>query len=511
MPEARSPSLAGQLPRLMVMGLALGLALAGVWVALGGVAGLAAGRAYLTSLNQAYLVMLWAFIIRVAASLHSRPETAPAEVPGMWPAAAWMLGLAAVLLVWGGLGARRVVAGDWASLLALGLPMVLAAAGGVFTLWVLERWGGLREPVVPAVVFCLFALGLSLLIRVGAEMGAVGRREILSYLAWRHAAWFGVGLAAMAGTALLASPRRLARLARKKYLLPVGAAGLLVVTWLVGPEINGRRLWLVVGQMSLQTVEAVKLLMVLFVASYFSYEHPQVINGLPMGRRPGVLSVVGPYTLMLGLPLLALAVQKDFGPAVLIYTFFLVMLYLAAGSRWLVCGGLLAMVAAGAVGYWLHLPRMLHFRVRAWLDPFEASEHLTRGLWSLADGGLWGTGWGVGSPQTVPLSYSDFAFVSLAEELGFLGGAAVVALFLLLAWRGMVLAAGCRDPQDRLLAAGITVMITLQAVLVLGGVTGLIPLAGLTLPFVSHGGSSLVVNMIMAGLLIRIARDGPAS
>jgi peptidoglycan glycosyltransferase len=342
-------------------------------------------------------------------------------------------------------------------------------------------------------------------------MSAVGRREILSYLAWRHAAWFGVGLAAMAGTALLASPRRLARLARKKYLLPVGAAGLLVVTWLVGPEINGRRLWLVVGQMSLQTVEAVKLLMVLFVASYFSYEHPQVINGRPMGRRPGGLSVVGPYTLMHGLPLLALAVQKDFGPAVLIYAFFLVMLYLAAGSRWLVFGGLVAMVAAGAVGYWLHLPRMLHFRVRAWLDPFEASEHLTRGLWSLADGGLWGTGGGGGSPQTVPLSYSDFAFVSLAEELGFLGGAAVVTLFLLLAWRGMVLAARCRDPQDRLLAAGITVMITLQAVLVLGGVTGLIPLAGLTLPFVSHGGSSLVVNMIMAGLLIRIARDGPAS
>lgn len=496
-----------QIPRLMAYGLALGLALAACWAALSGVTEMKAGEAYLGAMNQAWLVLLWAFIIRLAAATTQNQAGSSA----WWPMAAWLLGLMAMLLIWGGLSARGVINDDWRALLALAAPMMLAAGASGLCVWAMERFGGMRERVIPAVVFCLCALGLALLSRVGVELTAEGRREVLALLVWRQSAWFGIGLLAMAFTAGWATPRRLARLARKKYLLPVAAALLLLITWLVGPEINGRRLWLTLGQLSLQTVEAVKVLLVLFVAAYFTYEHPQVMNNRPLVSGRGRLGVVGPFALMIGLPLLALGVQKDFGPAVLIYSFFLVMLYLAAGSRLLVFSGLMAMLAAGAAGYWLQVPRMLHFRVRAWLDPFEASEHLTRGLWSIAHGGLWGSGWGVGRPHTVPLSYSDFAFTSLAEELGYMGAMAIVALLGLLAWRGMVLAMHSHDPQDRLLASGITVMITLQALLVLGGVTGLIPLAGLTLPFVSHGGSSLVVNLAMAGLLMRIAKNGAKS
>lgn len=510
MAEARVMNQAGQIPRLAVVGLALGLALAGCWALVGGIRELLAGSAYLTALNQAYLVMLWAFIIRLGAALYT-PCDASGISPLAWSGAAWALGLGAALLIWAGLDARQVLDGDWQSLLNLSIPVLAAMGSGLAGLWIMSGLLKVREPVIPAVIFCLVGLGLALLTRVGVELTAEGRREVLAHLAWRQAAWFAVGLAAMAFTAGLASKRRLARLARKKYLLPVVAALLLVATWLLGPEINGRRLWLTFGQMSLQTVEVVKFLMVVFAAAYFTFEHPQVMNNLPRTSARGVLAMAGPYALMHGLPLLALAVQRDFGPAVLLYGFFLIMLYLASGNRWLTATGLAALLGVGVAGYHFQLPAMLHFRVRAWLEPFEASEHLTRGLWSIADGGLWGAGWGVGRPHTVPLSYSDFAFASLAEELGLLGGCAVLALFLLFAWRGMVLSLRAADPQDRLMAAGATVMITLQALLVLGGVTGLVPLAGLTLPFVSYGGSSLVVNMAMAGLLMRIAKNGTQS
>ena len=409
-----------------------------------------AGWGHFIEPHRAWLLALWAWLFWLAASAGDR-----AGRPGaaLW-VSAWLLAAGAHLLSWRGLVERGVLAEGWQPMLGLFSPLIVCALGGALTVWALQRTRGLGDPVIAAAVFGLFGLGLTLLARLAPELTAEGRREVLAYLAWRQAAWFGLGLLALAAGALWASPRRLARLTRRKYLLPIAAAGLLLATWLAGPEINGRRLWLTLGGLSLQTVELVKLLMVLFVAAYFSAEHPHLLAD-QAGRRPrGMLAVAGPYALMQGLPLMALAVQRDFGPAVLLYGFFLLMLYLGSGARRLVLGGALLLPLLGVLGYWFKVPAMLHFRVRAWLDPFTASEQLTRGLWALASGGAWGQGWGQGRPQVVPLSYSDFAFTALSEEMGLAGGLAVLSLLGILAWRGMAIAAASATPQRRLLAGG---------------------------------------------------------
>jgi cell division protein FtsW (lipid II flippase) len=371
-------------------------------------------------------------------------------------------------------------------------------------------WLGLgRDGVLLAGATALVCLGLTVLGRVAAEYTGAGRAEVLAHLAPRHLAWFGVGLAGMVAGAWLGRPRRLARLARKKYLLPLAAAGLLVLTWLVGPEINRRRLWLVLGPFTLQTVELAKVLVVLFAAGYFADEYPFLLERRRAVGLEGLTAAAGPFAVMLGLPLLALFVQRDFGPAVLLGLFFLAMVYLATGAGWLPAAGLGLVVLAGAAGYHLGVPAMLQARVEAWLEPFHTSEQLARGLWSIAAGGLWGSGWGLGHPHSVPLAYSDFVFAALAEETGLVGGTAALALTAVLVIRCLVVAGRSRAAQARLAAAGVGVMQGLQTLLVTAGVTGLIPLAGLTLPLVSHGGSSLVVNLTLLGLAMGAAgREG---
>ena len=449
--------------------------------------------------NRLFIQLLWAQVFLLAAAVWR------AGGKGYFRWLTPALICLAQLLLWRGLVMKKVLPATPEAFLDLAGPLGLAvcAAGAAVVMLLLMKikpdWSLL------GVVFTLFGLGLVMQARLENEMNALGNQEVLASLSRRQALWFCAGLAAMVLAARAASPKNLARLARRKHLLPVAAALILAATWALGSEINGRRLWLSLGAFSVQSVELVKVLLVFFAAAYFSGDRPELC-GKPRGSFwYDSWGVLGPYAFMLGLTLLALFWQRDFGPAVLIYLFLWLMYFLATGSGLVSAGGLAAMIGVGWLGWWLKTPAVLHARVEAWLNPLTGSEQVARGLWSIAAGGTWGAGWGLGRPQTVPLSYSDYIFSSLCEETGLMGGLAIVALFGLLAWRSLDLAGRVRRRSLALLAAGVGLLLTLQALLVLAGVTGLLPLMGLTLPFVSYGGSSLVVNLFMIGLLLKVA------
>ena len=449
--------------------------------------------------NRMFVQLLWSQVL-VLASLVWRGGGRSS----LWWITPSLAGMGQLLL-WRALVMKKVLPATPEAFFDLAGPlgMAMCAAGAAVLFFLLLRmrvdWSLL------GVVFTLFGLGLVMQARLESEINALGNQEVLASLSRRQALWFSAGLFGMCLAVKAASAKNLARLARRKYLLPVAAAVILAATWALGSEINGRRLWLSLGGFSIQSVELVKVLLVFFAAAYFSQDKPILRDAGSSASFYDSWAVLGPYAFMLGLPLLALFMQRDFGPAVLIYLFLWLMYFLATGQVFVSLAGLSAMAGVGWLGWWLKTPAVLHARVEAWLNPLTGSEQIARGLWSIAAGGTWGAGWGMGRPQTVPLSYSDYIFSSLCEETGLMGGLAVVALFGLLAWRSLDLAARVADRRMSLMAAGVGLLLTLQALLVLAGVTGLLPLMGLTLPFVSYGGSSLVVNLFMLGLLLKVA------
>ena len=476
------------------------LALAGFTASLG-IEEFLVQKAYLSPINRSILLLLWALAVGLAAAQLSGKQGLGCLL---------LVGLTAVGAhgaAWLGLFTRNAVGDQWADLAFFVYP-ALAACGLTTIALALLRYFQIRiDPILAGVPLILFSLGLTLLRRIGVEYEGMGRQEVVSLLAERQLLWFALGLGAMVICARLATPRRLSRLIRRRYLLPLVAAALILITWQFGPEINQRRLWLTLGPLNFQTVELIKILMVLFAAGYFSADYRRIMGGAFSAGGGRLWEVMGPYAMMLGLPVLALIVQRDFGPAVLFLCFFNFMAFVATGSWLLPVISLLLGLGLGFVGYETETPLTLFTRISAWLDPFATSEQLTRGLWGIAAGGAWGVGWGGGRPHTIPLSYSDFAFGAICEELGLVGALAVIALVGLLIWRGALLVRSANNPQSAFLGLGLVAMLVIQALLVMGGVSGLIPLAGLTFPFVSLGGSSLVSNMAMVGILMRVADD----
>lgn len=448
-------------------------------------------------MRQAFALLLWSAVLALAAGVLRR------KGPPAWLWAAGMVAVcAACLAAYSGLCIRQILDASWPGLLHWATP-VLLAMGSVAGALLVMRAAGLRcDSVLAGCLLLLTGLSVVLLGRIGAEITAAGRQDVLNSLALRQAGWIAAGSVAMLATAQWATPRRQARIARRKNLLPIAAAALLAATWFFGPMINGRRLWLVLGGLSVQTVELVKAMMVLFAAGYFAVELPQ-LNGRAGSRFISTGRSAGPLLLMMALPLAALVIMRDFGPTVLLLGFMLGIYFLATGQIRLPFAATGAVAGLGWLGLILGWPPVLEARFRALMEPFSSCEQLSRGIWSIAAGGVWGSGLGMGRPQTVPLAYSDFVFAAWCEETGLLGGLALLAVFALLSgW--MLVSASRLRPLPRLAVGGIGLLLALQAVLVMGGVSGLIPLAGLTLPFVSYGGSSIVVNMALMGLALRM-------
>jgi cell division protein FtsW (lipid II flippase) len=355
-------------------------------------------------------------------------------------------------------------------------------------------------------VATLAGLGLVMIIRL---QPALARRDpALGTLASRQVVFVAIGLLLMWAMVALFRRRHFSVLRRYKYTWAVLAIALVAATMLFGVERNGARLWFSFLGVSFQPSEILKIVLVIFLAAYLDDKRELLMSVYRIGfLRLPPLPYLLPIVLMWGASLLVLIVQKDLGSALLFFGIFLSMLYVASGQIWYVITGLMAF-AGGAYGAYQTFG---HVRVRVvswldpWSDPLDAGFQIIQATYALARGGVFGTGLSLGSPTWVPEVHSDFIYAAIGEELGLLGTIGVLALYLMLVYRGFAIALQARDGFSRLLAVGLSTTLALQSLIIIGGNIRLIPLTGITLPFISAGGSSLVTNFLLVGLLLHVS------
>ncbi len=349
------------------------------------------------------------------------------------------------------------------------------------------------DPAILPIVFTLSGIGITFVTRLqpDASLGQV--------------IYLFLGVALMVGT--LAVVKNLEVVKRYKYVLGIAGIILLVLPMFIGTEIYGSKLWIKIGSFQFQPGEFAKVLIVLFLAGYLAENREllSISNRTVLGIKFPRLRLLYPLFIVWGVCLLVVAFERDLGSALLFYTIFLIMLYVATGRVSYVIIGL-ALLAVGAFGMY-QIMSHVQVRVAIWLDPFSDAQNLgyqiVQSLFSLADGGLTGVGIGKGMADIIPVVASDMIFAAIGEEMGLLGGSAVLLLFMLFAVRGLTTAARAKSDLAAFSAAGLTAAISFQAFTIVGGVTKLIPLTGVTLPFMSQGGSSLLASFVIVGLLLR--------
>jgi cell division protein FtsW (lipid II flippase) len=363
------------------------------------------------------------------------------------------------------------------------------------------------DPVLLPIAIALNGLGLVVIHRL--DLTQSGRGDAPMQLVWT-----GIGIVAFVAVLVLVRDHR--RLADYTYTAMAAGLVLLALPAVIPARfstVNGARIWIRVGGLSFQPGEIAKLLLIIFFASYLvrkrevlalAGRHVAGVD-LPRGRD------LGPVLIAWAASLLILVREGDLGTSLLFFGIFVVLLYVATErTSWLMLGLLLfvggAAIADAAIPH-------VHQRFEIWLHTFDphvynavgGSYQLAQGMFGIASGGILGTGLGQGRPQLVPFANTDFIFTTIGEELGLAGAMAVITLYLLFVLRGLRTAIATPDAFGKLLAAGLAFGFGLQVFVQIGGVTRLIPLTGMTLPFLSYGGSSLVANWILLALLLRIS------
>lgn len=356
------------------------------------------------------------------------------------------------------------------------------------------------DPGILPIAFLLSGIGICFVLRLTPDETAL-----------RQVAWLFAGIACMVLTIVFVPS--IEKIAQYRYVILAIGLVLLVSPMLpgIGREYYGSRIWLSLGGLSFQPGELAKICIVLFLASYLA-DHREMLStfergplNIPIPHWRTMLPVICMW-------LVAMAVivfEKDLGSALLLFGVFIAMVYVSTGRISYVILGLV--LAAGGCVVLYGLFDHVQTRVAIWQDPFayaqDSGYQLVQSLYSLADGGLFGTGIGRGMCSNIPMIESDFIFSAIAEEMGLLGAGAVLILFVLFAIRGLATAARAKSDVAAFTAAGLTASITFQAFIIVGGVTGLIPLTGITLPFMSQGGSSLISSFIIVGLLLKAGNE----
>ena len=423
--------------------------------------------------------------------------------------------LGLLILVWA-IGSVCYATVDLATLgtLPVNYLALLLGSGAVLLIGhiVVRRLAPHADPVLFPVAAMLNMLGLVMIHRldVAAQLRAeVNDEKAPSPDAVAQATWVLVALVLFTLVLFLVTDHR--RLQRYTYTSGVAGVVLLLLPLvpILGTSINGARLWVRLGPFSFQPSELAKIALTIFFAGYLVRKREALATvrrkvlglGIPRGRDFGPLLVA--WLVALGV----LAFERDLGTALMFFGVFVILLYVSTQRRsWLIIGaGLFALAAV--LGYLAF--GHVQLRVKIWLDPWtyanDEGYQLVQALFGLASGGLFGTGLGEGYPQFIPFAKTDFIAAALGEELGLAGMMAIVMLFAILVERGLRTGLACRDPFGTLLAVGLSSVFALQVLVTIGGVTRLIPLTGLTTPFLSYGGSALVCNWMMIALLLRIS------
>jgi cell division protein FtsW len=384
-------------------------------------------------------------------------------------------------------------------LLMLGAHAVLVAAG--------HR----GDPLLLPLVATIGAIGLIMLNRLAPDLEETAAFGLDFTVAETQLLWFAVGVGAMLGVAL--GFRNDGLLRHYKYTWAIAGALLLVVTFLFGREVNGARLWIYLGPIGFQPGEFLKIVLVVFIAAYLAEKRTLLrdasarIGPIRIPPLPYLLPMLAIFVIVM----LVVIFGKDLGTALLFFGIFLTMLFVATGRRSYVLIGLLLFLAGSFVAYRLfdHVAR----RVDAWIDPFAdpsgVGYQTVQSLYAFGRGGLFGEGLGQGLLPTAGGRFfgveTDFIFAVTAEELGLIGAFALLALAVALIFRGLRVAMLARDDFSAMLAVGLTTSLGLQTLIIVAGVLKLIPLTGITFPFVSYGGSSLLASFLVVGLLLSIS------
>jgi peptidoglycan glycosyltransferase len=371
---------------------------------------------------------------------------------------------------------------------------------------VMRRTAAQADPLILPVAAILNALGLAAVYRLSPS--EYGPAQIT---------WTIVGIGAFVATLLFV--RDFDVLSRYKYILGFAGVALLLLPLApgIGATINGARLWVALGPLSFQPGELAKVCLVIFFAAYLAErkELLAVASRRLLGMHFPDLKHFGPLLVMWGLSLAVMFFEKDLGSSLLFFSIFLVMLYVATARIVYVAIGLVMFAAGAYIGYQIftHVQQ----RVQIWLDVFnpryiaDEGYQLAQSLFAMATGGLFGTGLGQGRPDLIPAAHTDFIFAVIGEELGMMGTAGILLCFMLLVARGLRIAMQSRGDFGQLLAVGLITIFGVQTIIILAGVTRLMPLTGITLPFMSYGGSSLISNFILIALLIRISHQTAAA
>ena len=378
---------------------------------------------------------------------------------------------------------------------------ILAGVIGLFVVahLAVRRFAPEADPTLLPLAAFLTGFGFMIISRLDEDLARV------------QAVWAAVGVAAFVVT--LAVVKRVRTLERYRYtFLLLGVLALILPLFPgVGAEINGARLWVRVGPLNFQPGEAAKVLLVIFFAAYLVDKRELLSSGT---RRIGRMALpdpkyLGPLLLAWGASLLIMVRQKDLGSSLLFFTVFAAMLYIATERASYLLVGLALFVGGATVAYQMFTH--VQERVQTWGNPWPVAQdegfQIVQSWFAFGSGGFAGRGLGLGSPTAIPNVATDFIFSAIGEELGLLGGVAIITAVILFCGSGYRIAVQSDRSFSKLFAAGLTTIIGIQTFVIIGGVTRVIPLTGVTLPFVSYGGSSLVANFVILALLLRISND----
>jgi cell division protein FtsW (lipid II flippase) len=384
-------------------------------------------------------------------------------------------------------------------------PLLYGAyyAGTLFGVYFLVRlWLSHSDTLLLPIVTLLTGVGLVMIYRL--TYGVPGKEN----LATTQAVWILVGCGFLLLTVFFF--RDYHKLFAYKYLLALAAVAFMASTFTpLGYEVNGARLWVQVGSVSFQPSEFARIALVVFFAGYLAEKRDlwAATSRSFLGVQLPPLKYFGPVALVWAVSLGLLVFENDLGSSLLFFAVPLLMLYAATGRiAYIFLGALLSAVGALAA---YHLISHVQERVDTWLDPWSdpsgSGFQITQSIFNIADGGITGTGLGKGFSQTIPEVQTDFIFSTAASELGLLGTTALLLAFLLFVYRGTKIALLAEDDASKLLAFGLTATFAMQTLIIAGGVTKAIPLTGITLPFVSYGGSSVLGNFILTALLLVVS------